>query len=1063
VETQPPSYTGIISNVYGFYSNPSDTDGTSITNSPPFAPGTDPGGTPDPYGLYLYVNNYDNSYNICTWMAATTTNGVTYAGGSWLPGYGTAKEGSTANGVYYAGGSWLPYSYWKQSYVGWTRKGPVTFNKTGNFWYMGMNPGETWANATSYSTGETVQEYGPEYMVAQTLHAAYPTNVFNIVKYAAGGTSLNVNWDPAASNSYYDGMKRWVQAALRQKPGAQIAGFFWLQGESDAIDTSTNNASGNYFSNLTNLIAHVRADFGVANLPVIIAKISPGNYDSWQNSAEFPNFTNQGSWTNSNYGIYFTGSTNGIAAVRSAQDAAAATDPLHIRTVDTADLPLETYEWFTAHTFNRSLTKSPAVAGVHYNVVTNQYYAPMHFDGPGIQTIGTRMGQAWLALQNVQPKTWAAGTGVWDINTTSNWWDTNLHYTVYRETSGLGDLVTFDDTATGTGACAVTVPAMVSPLSVTISNNSRAYSIGGAAGVGGTASLTKAGAGLATLSGANGYSGGTFVSGGTLQLGSSSALGLGQVTLATATLDLNGYYLANNVLGNGAGGVIRNASTNGPVTLGGVLTVAGNSYTYVDVEAGATTVISNAMAGSLPGGGYWLLDKSGPGLCVLTATNATTYDCKIKVDGGTLRASYSPVTATGPGVTGNNYLELRGGVFEPLNNLTGSLGYWGGSIACLDGSSGFSAYGAAVTISLTNSPTLVWGANFLGQVCFNPSPLVLNDATANTNLTLANSIDLAGADRAITVGAQTAIITGSIVNSGATTAGFIFSGPGTLVLSNASTYNGATVVTNGVLEVAMAGGLATGNVTVQTGGTLKLDAPGAIGSGATVSLASAAAANLAYSGTATIAGLTVNGQRQVAGTWGSPSSGAAHTSALLSGPGMLNVLTGPTVTSLSVTSSANPSVVGVAVTFTATINGVAPTGSVSFMDGATLLGTGTISAGQATLTSTALTLGAHVITVLYGGDYNNLPSVSPALNQQVNANLARTTILPPYLDGTQTNLVLQAMTVLGVSYVLESSPGLEGTPVWTPVSTNPGTGGLITNLVPVDPGQPKLFFRYLQR
>ena len=71
------------------------------------------------------------------------------------------------------------------------------------------------------------------------------------------------------------------------------------------------------------------------------------------------------------------------------------------------------------------------------------------------------------------------------------------------------------------------------------------------------------------------------------------------------------------------------------------------------------------------------------------------------------------------------------------------------------------------------------------------------------------------------------------------------------------------------------------------------------------------------------------------------------------------------------------------------------------------------------------------------------------------------TILPVYLDGTGTNLVLRAATVTGHNYILQSTPGLETPIVWTPVSTNAGTGGNLTNSVPISPSNPKAFYRYL--
>ena len=76
--------------------------------------------------------------------------------------------------------------------------------------------------------------------------------------------------------------------------------------------------------------------------------------------------------------------------------------------------------------------------------------------------------------------------------------------------------------------------------------------------------------------------------------------------------------------------------------------------------------------------------------------------------------------------------------------------------------------------------------------------------------------------------------------------------------------------------------------------------------------------------------------------------------------------------SVAVSSSANPSVLGQAVTLTATVHpssgsGV-PTGTVTFQDGTTTLGTSTLdSSGSATLAA-SLAVAAHPITATYSGD-----------------------------------------------------------------------------------------------
>jgi hypothetical protein len=87
--------------------------------------------------------------------------------------------------------------------------------------------------------------------------------------------------------------------------------------------------------------------------------------------------------------------------------------------------------------------------------------------------------------------------------------------------------------------------------------------------------------------------------------------------------------------------------------------------------------------------------------------------------------------------------------------------------------------------------------------------------------------------------------------------------------------------------------------------------------------------------------------------------------------------------STSLSSSQNPSSAGQPVTFTTTVTGFAPTGTVTFFDGATAIGTRTLTGGTATLTTSSLTVGSHSIRAEYSGDTNNAPSTSAVLIQNV--------------------------------------------------------------------------------
>jgi hypothetical protein len=86
-----------------------------------------------------------------------------------------------------------------------------------------------------------------------------------------------------------------------------------------------------------------------------------------------------------------------------------------------------------------------------------------------------------------------------------------------------------------------------------------------------------------------------------------------------------------------------------------------------------------------------------------------------------------------------------------------------------------------------------------------------------------------------------------------------------------------------------------------------------------------------------------------------------------------------------VTSSLNSIGAGQSVTFSATVNGSTPTGTVQFMNGSVALGSPvTLVGGVATLTTTALTgTGSNLITAVYSGDTNNLTSTSSAFSEIV--------------------------------------------------------------------------------
>jgi hypothetical protein len=119
-------------------------------------------------------------------------------------------------------------------------------------------------------------------------------------------------------------------------------------------------------------------------------------------------------------------------------------------------------------------------------------------------------------------------------------------------------------------------------------------------------------------------------------------------------------------------------------------------------------------------------------------------------------------------------------------------------------------------------------------------------------------------------------------------------------------------------------------------------------------------------------------------------------------------------TSITLTSSLNPSIYGQTVTFTAQLssaNGV-PTGSVQFSDGATILGTETISnAGVSTFTTGLLSIGSHTITATYQPT-GAFPAANATLTQNVTGIATTTTVTCPFttLYDFQTSLLSASVT-----------------------------------------------------
>ncbi len=138
------------------------------------------------------------------------------------------------------------------------------FNGTGGSWGY-LAPG----------SGNTADAFGPEITLGRTLADENPTRNIALIKYAVGGTDLAIEWNPddAGINQYDHFMTTFNNAvgSLAVGDTYTVKAMAWMQGEKDSGDASK---AANYQANLANLINHVRADTGAADMHFSVGQLA---------------------------------------------------------------------------------------------------------------------------------------------------------------------------------------------------------------------------------------------------------------------------------------------------------------------------------------------------------------------------------------------------------------------------------------------------------------------------------------------------------------------------------------------------------------------------------------------------------------------------------------------------------------------------------------------------------------------------------------------------------------------------------------------------------------------
>ncbi len=515
--------------------------------------------------------------------------------------------------------------------------------------------------------------------------------------------------------------------------------------------------------------------------------------------------------------------------------------------------------------------------------------------------------------------------------------------------------------------------------------------------------------------GSNGSGGGLFNSGGSLIVsactfsGNTANVSGGGVGNSGGTMTLSNSTLSGNSAGSSGGGIFNGGS----LTVSGCTVSANSTYGGVafgggiDQAGGTLELINSTVTGNSCGEGGGIYD-SAPGLTVINSTIAYNWYEGIYNAGGA-PTLYNTILAANAGVDAHGTPFSSASAYNLVgSDQTGSFSGNANTVGVTDPGIGLLANngGPTQTIALlAGSPAIGQGMNgaggftlFTDQRGYVPPAGVWDIGAYQYN--------------GVPPSAPTATLTAATITPleyGQTNYTFSITFASDAAIAEA-TLAGAVVQ---VVPPSSVGGAITATV-VSTDSSEPTD-PFGDAQAFTVTYAiipPGGSWSLADDGS------------YVATLGGSPVTDIDGTAIASGSIGSFSVQGFATKTNLS--SSPSSSIYGQSVTFTARVSASAPgngtpSGSVIFYDGTTALGSSTLSAGKATLKTTAVLAGSQPITAVYQGNTTFAQSTSNVITQIVSQ------------DGTTTKLSSSASTavygepVTFTATVTAKSPG-SGTP-----------------------------------
>lgn len=487
--------------------------------------------------------------------------------------------------------------------------------------------------------------------------------------------------------------------------------------------------------------------------------------------------------------------------------------------------------------------------------------------------------------------------------------------------------------------------------------------------------------------------------------GNKTSIDAGDGALATSGATVGPSAVAVDVAGNvyiaeyGANKIRKVSATNGYFsTIGGSQT-AGNATAGNTGDGGQATAASfdNPRGIWVDGGGNLYIADTAyntvPATDVIRKIDGNGYINTIAGTNGTVGFAGDGGNATSAQLkapfnvvldsTGNLYIadsynyRIRKVSVSAANAASnGTVGVYRGSFAFGNVSINTTSSGTSATVSNISDASLTLSSISIPAkfIQITGSPIAgTADCSTSTPIAAGTSCALDLAFAPTSTGANTGIATVTYTSGTTDTLSIALSGTGvpvatttTLSASPSAPNFGQSITLTATVTVAS--GTPTGTIVFYDGST-----------------AISGAVSLNASGVATYSTSTLSATSHSLSAYYTPAMGSVFQSSV--GYLTLSVTNNGATSTTVLTSSKSSANLGQSITFTATVtsNGTQPTGAVTFYANGNSLGGGSLTSGVATLVTSTLPIGTNTINASYGGDSNNLASVSSAVTVTVSA------------------------------------------------------------------------------